>query len=282
MLEIELTIAEALARQAGKTALSLQHLGALRYKDNFEGPVSQGDLVADQLIREGLQKHFPDDFVITEETYVPGAEIPSTGRVWFVDPIDGTIDYVAGGTEYSVMIGLAINGIPQLGVVFEPATQTLWKAKPELAERIDSNGQVHKLDIRANSVPDTGPVLAMSHSHPSLFVDFLAKNLPVSKIIKKSSVGLKIALITDGLADVYMTSARRIKLWDTCAPAAILNASGGALKSIHGQTLFFGGSIQHGIEIIATTPHAEIWLSGRIQRVIEKWITLGKTRKHSS
>lgn len=282
VLELELKIAEQLAREAGAQALLLQYLGILRHKDNFEGPITQGDLEADQLIREGLQKHFPEDLIITEETFEAGSEIPTTGRVWFIDPIDGTSDYAAGGSEYAVMIGLAINSIPQVGVVFEPATQTLWRAKPGLAERIDSNGQTYLLDIRERQVPAGGPILAVSHSHPSLFVDFLAKNLPASKIIKKSSVGLKIALIADGKADAYITAAKRIKLWDTCAPAAILNASGGALKSIQGQNLVFGDNIQHGIEIIATTPHAEIWLSSRIQGVIEEWITLRKTRRPSS
>lgn len=282
VLELELKIAEQLAREAGAQALLLQYLGVLSHKENFEGPLTQGDLVADKLIREGLQKHFPGDNIITEETFKPDSPVPTTGRVWFVDPIDGTSNYAAGGSEYAVMIGLAIDSIPQVGVVFEPATQTLWRAKPGLAERVEATGKVQVLDIRHRPVPKDGPILAVSHSHPSVFVDFLAQNLPASKIFKKSSVGLKIALIADGKADVYITAAKRIKLWDTCAPTAILNASGGALKSIQGQSLTFGGNIQHGIEIIATTPHAEIWLSSRIQGVIEEWITLRKIRRPSS
>lgn len=282
MLELELKIAEHLARKAGEKAIQLQHLGVLREKENSEGPLTQGDLVADQLICEGLKKHFPYDKIITEESFEPGTEVPTTGRVWFVDPIDGTSEYAAGGPEYAIMIGLAIDSMPQLGVVFEPATQALWRAKPGLAERLDTNGWVHRLDIRQRPVPQDGPVLVVSRSHPSIFIDFLVQKLPASKIIKKSSVGLKIALIADGEADAYITAAQHIKLWDTCAPAAILNASGGALKSIRGRNLVFGGSIQHGIEIIATTPHAEIWLSSRIQGVIEEWITLRKTRRPSS
>jgi 3'(2'), 5'-bisphosphate nucleotidase len=282
VLELELKIAEQLAREAGAQSLLLQHLGVLRHKDNFEGPITQGDLVADEIIRKGLREHFPQDQIITEETFEPESPVPSKGRVWFVDPIDGTKDYAAGGPEYAVMIGLAADSIPQIGVVFEPATQTLWRSKPGLAERIEADGQTYLLDIRERSVPKAGPILVVSHSHPSLFVDFLAKNLPASKILKKSSVGLKIALIADGKADAYITAAKHIKLWDTCAPTAILNAAGGALKSIQGQNLVFGGNIQHGIEIIATTPHAEIWLSSRIQGVIKEWITLRKTGRPSS
>lgn len=280
MLESELIVAEQLARKAGQVALELQHLGVLEYKADGQGPVTQGDLEADQIIYQGLQKHFPKDLIISEERFTPETPIPSTGRVWFVDPIDGTIDYAAGGTEYAVMIGLAIDGVPQAGVVFQPATQTLWRATPQLAERIDSRGRTQILNIRDKTVSQEGPVLVLSHSHPSAFVDFLAQKLPISKIIQKSSVGLKIALITDGQADFYLTSAKRIKLWDTCAPTAILNASGGALKSLSGESLIFAKNIQHGIEILATTPHGEFWLSNRIHRVIEEWITLRKTRKH--
>ena len=79
MLELELKIAEQLAREAGAQALLLQHLGILRHKDNFEGPITKGDLVADQLIREGLQKYFPADKIITEETFESGSPVPSTG-----------------------------------------------------------------------------------------------------------------------------------------------------------------------------------------------------------
>lgn len=282
MLEFEQKIAEQLARKAGQQALLLQNLGVLKYKDNSEGPVTQGDITADLLIREGLRQHFPDDLIITEETFRPEDPVSATGRVWFVDPIDGTIDYAAGGQEYAVMIGLAIDGIPQVGVVFQPATQTLWRAGPLSSERIGPNGKAQVLDIRDKIVPKSGPVLVLSHSHPSMLIDFLIQKLPVSKIIQKSSVGLKITMIADGEADIYMTSAKRIKLWDTCGPAAILNASGGALKSLQGLPLVFSGNIRHGIEIVATTPHADSWLSSRIQGVIEEWITLRKTPKQLS
>ena len=283
MLEFELQIAEQLAKTAGQKALELQHLGVLKYKDNAEGPVTLGDLEADRILREGLQAHFPKDLIITEESFDnPSLPISSKGRVWFVDPIDGTLNYAAQGSEYAVMIGLAIDGVPQMGVVYQPATHTLWRSKPTLAERLSPEAQIQILDIHPKTVPKEGPVLVLSHSHPSALIDFLVSKLPISKIIQKSSVGLKITLVADGEADIFICSAKHIKLWDTCAPAAILSASGGSLKAISGAPLVFGDNIQHGIEIIATTPHAELWLSNRIQGVIEEWITLRKTRKHSS
>ncbi|MES2504832.1 MAG: 3'(2'),5'-bisphosphate nucleotidase CysQ [Myxococcota bacterium] len=278
-LSIELKIAEQLARQAGERALKLQHLGVARYKDNFEGPVTEGDLQADQIICEGLKQSFPDDLIISEESYVAGSLVPEAHRIWFIDPIDGTKDYAAGGAEYSVMIGLCINNQPVLGIVFEPATGILWRTDGESAERVEADGSIHSLNVQLRQISATGPTLAASHHHRSEFLDFLESSLPISKIIQKSSVGLKIALIVDGKADAYISSGRRIKLWDTCAPVAILIASGGVFKTIQGNTPDYMGPIQHGIEISAATPHASLWLADRLQKVIEQWTTLRKIKK---
>src|SRR5688572_20784362 len=105
MLSTELIICEQLAREAGARALALQHVGTVHYKDNAQGPVTQGDLAANDIICSGLARHFPNDLIISEESFDSSmVPIPAHGRVWFVDPIDGTIDYVAGGQEYAVMI----------------------------------------------------------------------------------------------------------------------------------------------------------------------------------
>src|SRR3989338_174681 len=146
-LEFELEIAEGLARKAGQMVISLQQQGTTRYKADNEGPVTDGDLVSCQIIAAGLKKHFPLDPIISEESFEANHVVPSTGRLWLIDPIDGTKDYAAGGLEYAVMIGLAIDGRPQLGVIFEPATQTLWRAKPGCAERVEASGHIAPLKI---------------------------------------------------------------------------------------------------------------------------------------
>jgi 3'-phosphoadenosine 5'-phosphosulfate (PAPS) 3'-phosphatase len=280
-LELEVQVAEELARRAGAVALGLQKNGNVDYKPDGAGPVTEGDYAADQIIREGLFAHFPNDVVITEETFDFASEVPSQGRVWFIDPIDGTIEYVNGGDDYAVMIGLAIDGVPTVGVVFQPATGILWRGRDTRgsktlaslahSERVEANGDVVRLDVEGQEVSAQGPVVVISRNHSSQFLDFITHELPASRVIKKGSVGLKLAVIADGQADFYITSAKRIKLWDTCAPHAILSAAGGLVRSIKGAPLVFGHKINHGVEIYATTPQCHIWMQTRLFAAIEKW-----------
>ncbi len=261
----ELAIAEKLARQAGHIALEYQHLGVSHYKDNFEGPVTQGDLLADQLIVSGLREAFPGDEIVSEESFVLGSSLPAAERVWFVDPIDGTSDYSKGGNEYVVMIGLCVAGVPSLGVIYQPATGILWRAAENQAEQVDMNGCVNQLSLQ-NDHNDEGLRLVVSHSWPGV-------SLPgVSKILKRSSVGLKAAMVADGQADAYVSMGRRIKVWDTCAPAALLTAAGGVFVSISGDPLSYRSSEKHGVEILAASPHAA-------SRIKNLWNSLKRTKE---
>ncbi len=280
----ELAIAEKLARQAGHIALGYQHLGVLHYKDNFEGPVTQGDILADKLIVSGLQEAFPLDQVVSEESFRPDAELPQGERVWFVDPIDGTSDYSKGGNEYAVMIGLCIHGVPALGVIYEPATGVLWRGFEDQAERVDADGRVTTLNIKESPMPLESLRLAVSHSWSSVipaqagiqswtpaFAGVTGVEAGVT-FLRKSSVGLKAAMVADGHADAYVSIGRRIKVWDTCAPAALVMASGGVFMAISGEPLRYTGSAKHGVEIMAASPHAA-------PRIENLWNSLKKTKK---
>ncbi len=282
VLEEEMRIAEKAARIAGQIALDLIHDGAVNFKPNNEGPVTKADYAADLAIREILQQAFPADPLITEETFQTGMPIPERGRVWFIDPIDGTSYFVKAEDDYAVMIGLVIDQEPVLGVVFQPSTGILWRAidtrqAPSLpsfsfSERLEAgNLQPFSLDITHQKIIDAHPVAVASRRNPSKFMEFLTTELAVSSIIKKGSVGLKLALIADGKADFYLTSTKHIKLWDTCAPSVILSAAGGSTRSLDGKKLRFYGSIAHGTEIYATTPCGEQWLKERLPKAIKKW-----------
>ena len=283
VLEEEMRIAEKAARIAGQIALDLIHDGTIDFKANDEGPVTKADRGADLAIREILQQAFPSDHLITEESFQKGLSIPEQGRIWFVDPIDGTSYFVKGEDDYAVMIGLVIDQEPVLGVVFQPSTGILWRAidtrqasqhfPPHyFSERLQANTlEPFSIDITHQDIVGDGPVAVTSRRNPSQFIDFLTAELEVSSIIKKGSIGLKLALIADGKADFYLTSTKRMKLWDTCAPSVILSAAGGVIKSLDGQRLRFFGSIEHGTEIYATTPCCELWLKERLPKAIKKW-----------
>ena len=89
--------------------------------------VTKADIESDKYIRQRLQKEFPGDYMLSEEN----KNIPPkySGRVWMIDPLDGTKDFVNKGSGFSVMIGLCDNGKPILGAVYAPDKDLLYYQK---------------------------------------------------------------------------------------------------------------------------------------------------------
>ena len=121
----EVSIASDLAKQAGAIIIEVSQSDfSVSYK-NPSDPVTEADKRANAIIVEGLQSHFPQDLIVAEES-PPPTHLSSTGRVWYVDPLDGTKEFINKNGEYSVMIGLAINGRAKLGVVYQPSAGILY------------------------------------------------------------------------------------------------------------------------------------------------------------
>jgi 3'(2'), 5'-bisphosphate nucleotidase len=275
-LQEELRVAENLAREAGALVVKMRATSPATYKENGEGPVTDADKSADILIRAGLHAAFPEDSIITEESYTTAQSLPESGRCWFVDPIDGTTDYVNGGDDFSVMIGLAIDGVASVGVVFQPSSNLLWRGifsldSESLSERVDRLGEIARLDVSQKPVPKAGPVAAVSRNHPSRFVDFVVKELHASAVIPKGSVGLKLALIADKIADFYVSGSRRIKLWDTCAPHAILAAAGGLVEALDHTALVYNRNIAHGKELLCATPSCAALIRPKLEDALKHY-----------
>jgi 3'(2'), 5'-bisphosphate nucleotidase len=263
-LSLELAVAEDLARRAGAILLTSKRQ-LLYEKANEQGPVTQADLDASALICEGLRQHFPSDVIISEEMAKDTDPKRSADqRIWFIDPMDGTTDFIRGGDEFSVMIGLVVQGKPILGVVFQPTRSTVWRAvclDPSgpatcFAERVvgPAGSPPIPMTIGGRSVPEGGPVVILSRNHSSKATDLVASRLHPSHIVRMGSVGLKVAAVVDGLADIFVSGSRRIKLWDTAAPEAIIKGAGGVLLKVDGQPIDYLGEYRIGFALYAATP----------------------------
>lgn len=234
VLGAELARAIELARQAGEEVRRLQRgeLG-VEMKPGDE-PVSVADRRASELIVAGLAAAFPGDLVISEELPpAPGAF--GAPRLWLVDPIDGTKDFIRGGDGFSVMIGLCVDARPVAGVVYQPVGARLFAAAPDAGAWLDAPG----LPPRRLAVSEVGDVAAIrlvaSKSHRSPVIDEVKSALGISNELNIGSVGLKLALIALGERDLYVNPWPKCKAWDTCAPEAILTAAGGVLTDTRGE-----------------------------------------------
>src|ERR1041384_3216890 len=117
-------LAEA-AREAGGAILTIVRRGFDVEHKQDSSPVTEADRAAELIILAALAKAAPGVPVIAEEEVAAG-RIPAHGDPYFlVDPLDGTKEFVRGGDDYTVNIGLVVDGTPHVGAVFAPATERL-------------------------------------------------------------------------------------------------------------------------------------------------------------
>lgn len=236
MFHPEEEVAVELALRAGALALHMaQSPVDVTEKADDAGPVTAADKALNQLIVDGLRAAFPEDAVLGEESDATG--FSATRRTWWVDPIDGTKDFIAQRPEWSVMIGLAVDGVATLGVVYQPNSGQLFVGVVGRgAWQQSANGTRTPLRCDATDEPARATA-TRSRNHPDTRIASLLEQIGIQGDLPHSSVGMKLALIAQGRAHIYFNLAGRCHLWDTCAGEAILVAAGGRLRTLDGGTL---------------------------------------------
>lgn len=230
----ELDVAIELARKAG--ADILLHYAedfAVEYKSRGD-PVTQADRDANQIIVEGLHSAFPDDGILAEESGGSTDRL-SKRRLWCVDPLDGTREFVDRNGEFVVMIGLAIDGEARLGVVYQPTNDLLWAGYGDEAF-LEARGVRTPLRPSKRLAMREATVVA-SRSHLSKTVQQIADTMGVARVTQVGSVGLKMARVASAEADIYISASDQTHEWDACAPEAILRAAGGRVTDTFGDPL---------------------------------------------
>ena len=253
----ELATAFELARTAGLEAVRLRG-GELGVEMKLgDEPVTIADRRASELILAGLATAFPNDPVISEElSPAPGAM--SGSRLWLVDPIYGTKDFIRGSDGFSVMIGLVRGGRPVLGVVHQPTTGRTYFATPDGAYVTDAEGT---RPLAVSTVANAGEArLVASASHRSPDIDRVKSALGIRDEQNIGSVGLKLSLIATGVRDLYVNPAPKTKIWDTCAPEAILVRAGGRITDLFGDPLPYDGPLGQPRGLVASNGavHADV------------------------
>ncbi len=239
-LQTESDIAIAAARQASTAILDVYATDFdVDYKDRRE-PVTHADRLANRLLCEFIGREFPNDAIVAEESAPADSEsllaLTSQERVWFIDPIDGTKEFIARNGEFSVMIGLCLRGRPMLGVVMRPSTGQLWLGIVGRGAWVhDGDGAVRELHVSETSAMSEATVV-LSRSHRSNTLSRVIEKLGAGRQVPYGSIGLKAALIAERQADLYINlyAPGGAKLWDGCAPEALVCAAGGRVTTTEG------------------------------------------------
>lgn len=123
----ELDIVLAAVKKAGARALQLAKDGFDVQRKADHSPVTSADLAVNDILKESLMCHFPNDGWMSEES-PDTPERLQRSRVWIIDPIDGTSYFVKGIPQYSISVALVKDQQPILGVVYNPATDEMFSA----------------------------------------------------------------------------------------------------------------------------------------------------------
>jgi 3'(2'), 5'-bisphosphate nucleotidase len=199
--------------------------------------VTRADREADELICAALAASFPGDAVLAEESVPESpaevARLAASPRVWFVDPLDGTREFVDRNGEFAVMIGLAAGGRPVLGVLLMPVTGEAIAGRVPAAFAEDERGARRPLSVSAVRDPREATLMVSRSRRPAL-LDPLIRRLGISRVVPCGSVGVKVSRLLLGQGDLYVHAGLGAKRWDTCAPQAVLEAAGGRFTDLSG------------------------------------------------
>jgi 3'(2'), 5'-bisphosphate nucleotidase len=231
-LQQELDVAIRLARQAGEAIMGHYHTGLEVFQKAGGEPVTAADRAADDLIARGLRAAFPLDGLLTEESDDDLSRLKRE-RVWIVDPLDGTTEFVNETGEFSVQIALAVQEQPVLGVIYQPTAERLYYAVQDSGAYCVEDGQSQRLSVSAETDPAEMCMVA-SRSHYSELVKAARQALGVGRVNHLGSVGLKVGMVARGACDLYIATTVA-KEWDMCAPHALLLEAGGILTNLCGE-----------------------------------------------
>lgn len=213
------------------------------YNTNFSfeikkdgGPVTTADLLSQKAIKEVLDSS--GYYILSEEGIVDKPK-SRNGKMWIVDPLDGTSDFINKMGEFAVLIGLVENGVPCLGIIHQPVTGLYWVAEKGNGAYQSSGGSWEKMSVSEIASFERTRAVMSRHHLSGTEKDFL-RHLGIKKFLQKGSCGLKAVEIACGNAGLYFTFTDKINQWDTCAANCLIAEAGGQMTDMQGNDLIYG------------------------------------------
>jgi len=249
------------AREAGEAILEVVRRGFEVESKRDASPVTEADRAAELIILTALARAAPGVPVIAEEEVAAG-RIPAHDETYFlVDPLDGTKEFVRGGDDYTVNIGLIEGGTPKLGVVFAPATGRLHGGCLGSGAWLDEGRGRLAISTRERGEAPTA-VASKSHLNQAT-IDYLEAAVGKCDYVSVGS-SLKFCIVAEGQADIYPRAAPTSE-WDTAAGHAVLLAAGGLVDGPDGEPLRYGKRAFLNRAFVATSG----WKPPRLEPFLE-------------
>ena len=232
MFNEELIAAKVAARNAGKILIKY-----FKSEDNevkmkgINNPVTVADKEADKYLYDFLMGEFPYDGWLSEET-VDTQESLNKNRVWIVDPLDGTKEFILGIPHFSVSIAMVYDGHPVVGVIYNPVTDEMFSCQK--GKGVYLNGQKVNASQTTN-LSNASITVSRSEVKRNEWEPYRNNFKSIHPI---GSVAYKLALISSGNYDIFTTIAPKNE-WDICAGNCLVSEAGGVLKTINNKKIIY-------------------------------------------
>lgn len=240
-------LAADLVRDAGTLAAAMLADGLeTHYKTSISDVVSAADHAAEERVLNRLIEHRPDDGVVGEE----GSSRPGN-RTWYIDPVDGTYNFLTQVPYWCSAIGLVDEQGPIVGAVFYPARDELWVGGPERPTTRNAKPVAELVDQPLDRIS------VCTYLHPDKFADddhFLPWRSVVSAVATVRMLGsasIDLAGVASGRSGLFLQ--KNLNLWDWLPGAALVLGAGGAAEVVEhrGQGWNLAGSRQAVAEATA-------------------------------
>jgi myo-inositol-1(or 4)-monophosphatase len=197
----------------------------------YHNPVTTADNEADSFLKSELTNARPNYGWLSEET-VDSYDRLEKERVWIVDPLDGTKEFIEGVPQFVVSIALVENGLPIIGVLHNPVTKEIFHASKDDGAYLDKS--MYKCS-KKESTRDMVMLNSRSETRKGLwepYKEYFKELKPIG------SVAYKMGLTAMGRADIFAT-LRPKNEWDICAGTCLINEAGGEVINLNGQKITF-------------------------------------------
>ncbi len=209
-----------------------------------DSPLTEADLASDAVLQTALRSLTPDIPVLSEETASEvGQERLQWSRLWLIDPLDGTKEFLARTGEFTINIALIDQHKPIVGVLYAPLDRVAYVGAPgqfaQCHRYVGETGETVE-PLRARALASGRPMTVLSsrrHRGRKLdaCLDWIASNWAAVDR-RNSGSALKFCQLAAGEGDLYPRFARCCE-WDTAAGHAVLEAAGGSLVDMAGEPL---------------------------------------------
>lgn len=247
----ELDFAIETARTAGIVLMDrYERLERIDHKSATD-VVTEADHLSEELVIAAIRARFPADAILAEESGAHGASATTAqanGRVWVIDPLDGTVNYANGLPVFCVSIGLVADGLPVAGAVLDPTRDEMFAATADGPATL--NGRAIRSSAK-DKLTDGVLSLALSGRSVSSRVRAIAKVIRVHRSM--GSAALALAYIGNGRFDAFLQESS-LSAWDIAAAGLIAERAGATVTDFRGGPWYVPGTVTRTVGLIAAPP----------------------------